>query len=266
MREYQHRKNVQAKSYYDDRFWFAPNVTELDVSSDDVFSKDLEELKKEFNIDRAYIQAKQLVVHVDAKAIKEVIGFLKNSIEYDFLSDISAIDYIEQRGEFELFYQLLSMSKNRRLRVKCTINDGEAIETVTAHFRSADWAEREMYDMFGIVINNHPYLKRILMPEDWQGHPLRKTYPLHGDEFASWYEIDKIFGKEYRAVVGPEQRDGAHIDKLDTKNYARVGHEVPFGEDISSFEPNTDISYYDDKPFMVKSFDPKKIKILKKRK
>lgn len=87
----------------------------------------------------------------------------------------------------------------------------------------------KIYDMFGIFIINHPNLKRILMPDDWFGHPLLKTYPLKGDEFARWYEIDKIFGKEYREVVGEEQRDSGFADDKDTLNFARLYHEVPKG-------------------------------------
>jgi NADH-quinone oxidoreductase subunit C len=69
------------------------------------------------------------------------------------------------------------------------------------------------------------------MHDDWEGHPLLKTYPLHGDEFASWYEVDKIFGKEAREAIGPENRDPAKIDRYDTKRFSRVGREVPFGAD-----------------------------------
>ena len=68
------------------------------------------------------------------------------------------------------------------------------------------------------------------MPDDWYDHPLKKTYPLQGDEAASWYEVDKIFGKEARDVIGPEQRDPAAIDRYDTTRFARLGHEVPFGD------------------------------------
>lgn len=87
-------------------------------------------------------------------------------------------------------------------------------------------------EKFMICLNfiiNHPNLKRILMPDDWYGHPLLKTYPLQGDEFAQWYEIDKIFGKEYREVVGVEQRDPGFADDKDTLNFARLYHEVPKG-------------------------------------
>jgi NADH-quinone oxidoreductase subunit C len=97
--------------------------------------------------------------------------------------------------------------------------------------------------MFGIKVNNHPFLKRILMPDDWEGHPLLKTYPMIGDEFASWYEVDKIFGKEYRDVIGPENRDPARIDRYDTKRFSRVGYEVPFAADISEGEKENPIEY-----------------------
>jgi NADH-quinone oxidoreductase subunit C len=77
------------------------------------------------------------------------------------------------------------------------------------------------------------------MPDDWEGYPLRKTYPLQGDEFAQWYEVDKIFGKEARDIIGPEIRDSAHIDRYDTERFARLGHEVSKGSDISNGEPDT---------------------------
>jgi len=98
-------------------------------------------------------------------------------------------------------WQLLNIDEAKRIRVTTRIKQGEAIESIEKLYRSANFAERELFDMFGIKVNNHPFLKRILMPDDWEGHPLLKTYPLHGDEFASWYEVDKIFGKEYRESV-----------------------------------------------------------------
>jgi NADH-quinone oxidoreductase subunit C len=120
------------------------------------------------------------------------------------------------------------------------LKEGQAIETVENVFRSANFSEREMFDMFGIPINNHSFLKRILMPEDWEGHPLRKTYPLQGDEFAQWYEVDKIFGKDARETIGAEIRDSSKVDRYDTERFARLGHEVPKGSDISEGEPDTD--------------------------
>ncbi len=147
----------------------------------------------------------------------------KMSVSTHQLSEMSAIDWLATEGKFEIFYQMLSMSKRKRVRIKCKIDEKESIQSVEKLFRCADWSEREMYDMFGVVVNNHPFMKRILMPDDWEGFPLRKTYPLQGDEFAAWYEVDKIFGKEAREIIGPENRDPARIDRYDTERFSRLG-------------------------------------------
>jgi NADH-quinone oxidoreductase subunit C len=132
----------------------------------------------------------------------------------------------------------------------------------------ANWSEREMYDMFGIYVNNHPYLKRILMPDDWEGHPLRKTYPLEGDDFAKWYEVDKIFGKENRELIGEENRDCAMVNRYDTERFSRLGYEVPKGTNVSEGdEEKNEISYYEDEDLpLVMKLDPKTTKQLDKRK
>ena len=169
-------------------------------------------------------------------------------------------------GKFEIFYQMLSMSKRKRVRVKCKIDEKESIESVEKLFRSADWSEREMYDMFGVVVNNHPYMKRILMPDDWEGFPLRKTYPLQGDEFAQWYEVDKLFGKEARDIIGPENRDPARVERYDTERFARLGHEVPRGADISQGEPDTPLCYQEsDGVFLIEKFDAEKSVVISDR-
>ena len=261
MRPYRPKDNVQKKSYYTDRFWVAPKIPEEPVE-DEVFKADLERVQKSVNIKKAYIQRGQLVIIIDAKDNVQTLKVLKEECGYDILSEMSAIDYLAKDKEFEIFYQLLSLNKRKRIRVKCRIKEDEAIESVEPLFRSADWSEREMYDMFGIKVNNHPYLKRILMPEDWVGHPLRKTYPLHGDEAAQWYEVDKIFGKEYREIIGPEQRDAAYISTTDTCDFARIYHEVPRCADPNS-EPENIESFNEDAP-LVETFDLKKSKIVDK--
>lgn len=102
------------------------------------------------------------------------------------------------------------------------------------------------------------------MPDDWYGHPLLKTYPLQGDEFAQWYEIDKIFGKEYREVVGVEQRDPGFADDKDTLNFARLYHEVPKGG--SRKEVSFKQEYQEDGGVaFVKKSNATKQKILEKR-
>ena len=260
MRPYKPKKNVQKQSYYNDRFWVAPRVPREAVESDEVFAEDFKSLSKTRKIKDAYLERGQMVLIINAKDNVTILKHLKEKLGYDILSEMSAIDYLAQDGEFEVFYQLLSLEKRKRVRVKCRIKEDEAIESVEPLFRSADWSEREMYDMFGIKVNNHPYLKRILMPDDWVGHPLRKTYPLHGDEAAQWYEVDKIFGKEYRDIIGPEQRDAAYVSTTDTCNFARIKHEVPRCADPNS-EPERIEKFNDDAP-LVETFDLKKSKIV----
>jgi NADH-quinone oxidoreductase subunit C len=266
MRAYTPKDNVQAKPYYTDRFWVAPQVAKQDVSSDAVFESDLNALKSKFEILDAYIQVEQMVVIINAADNFAVLEMLKNELEYNQLSEMSAIDWLAKEGKFEIFYQMLSMSKRKRLRIKCKIDEKESIQSVEKLFRCADWSEREMYDMFGVVVNNHPFMKRILMPDDWEGFPLRKTYPLQGDEFAAWYEVDKIFGKQAREIIGPENRDPARIDRYDTERFARLGHEVPKGVDITHGEPDTPLVYQEEGVLLVTRFDPEKSVVITDRK
>ncbi len=253
MRAYKPKDDVQKKPYYTDRFWVAPQVPKQDVSTDEVFAADLAALKEKFEVLDAYIQVEQMVVYIKPEDNFEVIKFFKEELTYDQLSELSAIDWLAQRGEFEIFYQMLSMNKRKRVRIKMYIKEDQAIESVEKLFRSADWSEREMYDMFGVKINNHPFMKRILMPYDWQGYPLRKTYPLQGDEFAQWYEVDKIYGKEARDIIGPELRDTARIDRYDSERFARLGHEVPKGAPVTDNDPVNPQEYQEEGGvFMIK--------------
>lgn len=266
MRAYTPKDDVQKKPYYTDRYWVAPQVAKSDVSEDAVFAHDLEAIKAKFDVLDAYIQLGQMVVIINAADNYGVIEMMKNELEYNQLSELSAIDWLAQEGKFEIFYQMLSMSKRKRVRVKCKISEKESIQSVEKLFRSADWSEREMYDMFGVVINNHPFMKRILMPDDWEGFPLRKTYPLQGDEFAQWYEVDKLFGKEAREIIGPEIRDSARVDRYDTERFARLGHEVPRGADISQGEPDTPLCYQEsDGVFLIEKFDAEKSVVISDR-
>jgi NADH-quinone oxidoreductase subunit C len=243
MRKYTPKENVQKKAYYTDRFWVAPSVPRTDVSEDAHFAALLEKIKTEVAVKDAYIQVGQMIVHINPEDNFSTLKLLKEQCSYAMCSEISAVDYLAQDGEFELFYQMLNLKKAKRVRIVTRLKQGQAIESVVPLYDSANFAEREMYDMFGIVANNHPFMKRILMPDDWEGHPLLKTYPLQGDEAASWYEVDKIFGKEYREVIGPENRDPSRIDRYDTKRFSRVGYEVPFDADISEGDTETAIVY-----------------------
>ena len=232
MRKYTPKKNVQAKAKYNDRFWVAPRVPREKVEEGSFFESVVDVLKSN-NIELLdyYVELGQLVVKINPEDNVKALTVLKEKSCFKMCSELSAVDYLAQDGEFEIFYQLLNLDKAKRARVITRIKENQAIESVEKVYKMANFAEREMYDMFGIYVNNHSYLKRILMPDDWVGHPLLKTYPLQGDEHAAWYEVDKIFGKEYRDIIGPELRDPARIDRYDTKRFARIGHEVPFGAD-----------------------------------
>ncbi len=275
MRAYQNKKDVQKKSYYNDRFYVTPQTPKESIYNDSTYSNDVSSLSKKVKILDSYIELGELVVYIKPQDNVEAIKHAKDIMAYDMLMELSAIDYIAQRDGFEIFYEMLSTSKRKRLRIKTFIQKDQAIETVEPLFRMADWSEREMYDMFGIKANNHPFLKRILMPDDWEGHPLLKTYPLQGDEAAQWYEVDKIFGKEARDIIGPEQRDDAAIDRYDTTRFARLGHEVPYGTDITDGkEPDhTPLAYQEEggvvigkSPRLVTKFDEDESIVLKERK
>ncbi len=117
--------------------------------------------------------------------IVEVCRYLKGAQDFIRLSGITAVDWHPADPRFEVAYLLHSLSKNARLRLKCRVSEAEPeLDSVTGVWRGANWYEREIFDMFGIRFRNHPDLRRILMPEDWEGHPLRKDYPVHGYKYS----------------------------------------------------------------------------------
>jgi len=105
-----------------------------------------------------------------------VAKHLKSECAFNMLADLTAVDYPKKEKRFEVIYQLYSFSRNERLRLKVPLGDGETIESIFSVWGVADWLEREAFDMFGIRFEHHPNLRRILLPEEWQGHPLRKDY------------------------------------------------------------------------------------------
>lgn len=111
-------------------------------------------------------------------AVPPIIEFLKLEAGFDYLVDVTAADYPDRAERFDLVYILYSFAANHRIRVKTRISEGFRPESVVGIHLTADWLEREVYDMFGIEFAGHPDLKRILMPEDWQGYPLRKDYSI----------------------------------------------------------------------------------------
>jgi NADH-quinone oxidoreductase subunit C len=99
---------------------------------------------------------------------------------FDFLNDLTAVDWPPRAERFDVVYGLTSIAHKQRVRVKVRAADGQALPSMTSLWPSANWLEREVFDMFGIRFEGHPNLRRILMPDEWQGHPQRKDYPLEG--------------------------------------------------------------------------------------
>ena len=120
----------------------------------------------------------------------EIVGvctFLKHELEFNRLSAVTAVDRYPAAPRFEVIYHLHSLPRNERLRLKCFVgagDDGGEIDSVTGVWAGADWYEREVYDLFGVKFRNHPDMTRIMMPDEWVGHPLRKDYPVHGHKYS----------------------------------------------------------------------------------
>ncbi len=122
----------------------------------------------------------QLSIRIEPRQIMAACHALKTDSQtpFDYLSDLTCVHYPDHKeAPLEVVYNLYSIATNERVRLKANTN-GEGINSVTSIWPSADWLEREVYDLFGVVFHNHPDLRRILLPPDWEGHPLRKDYPL----------------------------------------------------------------------------------------
>lgn len=126
----------------------------------------------------------EVTVTIKKEDLLAVLAFLKQSLQYNLLTDVTAIDYLGKKEErFMMVYLLCSIPNKDRLRIKAPVSEGECrIESASKVWATADWLEREVYDLFGITFDNHPDLRRILMTPDWEGHPLRKDYPLQGPD------------------------------------------------------------------------------------
>jgi NADH-quinone oxidoreductase subunit C len=123
----------------------------------------------------------ELTLEIAPAKIASICGFLKYDQGFNRLSTVTAVDRYPAEPRFEAVYHLHSIRRNERVRLKCRVRgEDPVIESVTPVWRSANWYEREVFDLFGIRFMNHPDLRRIMMPDDWEGHPLRKDYPVTG--------------------------------------------------------------------------------------
>lgn len=134
-------------------------------------------------VEGAKFDREEMTVVVDRSSIREACALLRDNPEcpFNYLSDVTCVDWYPQEPRYEVVYHLLSIPNKERVRLKVRLSsDAPALESVTPLWPAANFFEREVYDLFGVRFNGHPYLRRLLMPENWEGHPLRKDYPVEG--------------------------------------------------------------------------------------
>jgi NADH-quinone oxidoreductase subunit C len=174
----------------------APTIT-TEITGDPLIDR----IKKQFGsaITETVATLGQQIVRVKRESYAALCRFLRDDDEarFDMCNDLTAVHWPERTGEeFDVVVNLYSVPKNRRLRVKVAIADGETCPSVTPLWKGADWMEREVYDMFGMRFDGHADLRRILLPVDWPGHPLRKEYPIEyrdnewTDKHLDYLEVD----------------------------------------------------------------------------
>jgi NADH-quinone oxidoreductase subunit C len=159
----------------------------------------LKKLEKKINselntkINSSKIKNDQIYLNIDTNDITDVILFLKNNENTNFkqLIDITAVDYPENEKRFKLVYLLLSHEFNVRILIDCFINENEIPPSLTKIYPSANWMEREVFDMYGISFKDHPDLRRILTDYNFKGYPLRKDFPLTGYNEVRYSEEEK---------------------------------------------------------------------------
>ena len=174
----------------------------------------------------------QLSIAVSPERIVEVCTALRDDDEtpFNYLSDLTCVHYPDNRSApFQVVYNLYSISKNERVRLNVDTN-GQGVESVTSVWPSADWPEREVFDLFGVVFHNHPNLRRILLPPDWEGHPLRKDYPLEFIE-NRWTEnhLPEFSDVQQEQV---EQRRAYGLEMLSVPQEREVRNLFRSGKDV----------------------------------
>ncbi|MGH9902055.1 MAG: NADH-quinone oxidoreductase subunit C, partial [Pyrinomonadaceae bacterium] len=179
----------------------------------------------------------QLSLRVAPPRVVEVCEALRRDADtpFDYLSDLTCVHYPERAdAPFEVVYNLYSMKANERVRLKAAVEEGGGVETVTGVWPAANWMEREVYDLFGVRFKNHPDLRRLLLPPDWEGHPLRKDYPLEFME-NNWTtkHLPEFTGVQREQL---EQRRAYGLEMLSTPNERRVREIFRAGKEVMPLE------------------------------
>jgi len=134
-------------------------------------------------VEAAKFDRDELTIVVEHGALREACAILRDDpeLQFNFFADVTCVDWYPSEPRFEVVYHLLSIPRHQRVRLKVRLAGSDPqIESLTSLWPSANFFEREVYDLFGVRFSGHPNLRRIMMPEDWEGHPLRKDYPVEG--------------------------------------------------------------------------------------
>ena len=149
-------------------------------------------------LDRHAFRGDQTII-VARERFLEVVDLIFQD-GFQLLLDVTAMDGNQRDPRFDVVYHLLNLTSQERLRLKVRVADQVAVPSLVSRFKSADWAEREVFDMFGVHFDGHPDLKRLLMWEDFPGHPLRKDFPLDGGDVFCTQDIGASFAPEARSL------------------------------------------------------------------
>ena len=134
-------------------------------------------------VEGAKFDRDEMTIYIERSVIREACVLLRDDSDcpFNFLSDVTCVDWFPSEPRFEVVYHSLSIPKKERVRLKVRLgSSAPALDSVTSVWPAANYFEREIFDLFGVRFTGHPYLRRLLMPEDWEGHPLRKDYPVEG--------------------------------------------------------------------------------------
>jgi NADH-quinone oxidoreductase subunit C len=149
-------------------------------------------------------------VYVPGEQLVQTCQALRDALNFEVLVEVTAADYLPRAPRYEVVYHLLSVSKRLRLRLKVRVGHDGTLATVQGVYPGAGWLEREVWDMFGIVFDGHNDLRRLLMPEDWEGHPQRKDYPVQIQKAAQTYAPLEVSEEQFRANLERDRVKRTH--------------------------------------------------------
>ncbi len=167
----------------------------------------------------------EVCLHADGETIVEALTFLRDQLEFQQLIDLCGADYPQRERRFDVVYHLLSMTKNRRVRIKVQADEDTAVPSITGVYPAADWFERETFDMYGVFFSGHPDLRRLLTDYGFHGHPLRKDFPMTG--YVEVRYDDELKRVVYEPVKSVEFRSWDFLSPWEGADYARPGDGYP---------------------------------------